>query len=402
MPKVAMRLAGKAKRGLTKRIAFNVTNLTDATCPAGKPRVYIHDSKTPGLALLVTDKGAKSFYLYRRIDGKPERVRIGGFPEVSVEQARRIVATWQGQIASGQNPAIERKTISKSATLLELWERWKSDHAEQRLRRRTIETDESRFMTCFPDWQGRRIASIRESDVRAKHAEIGKIRGHVTANRAIQLLRRLFYFARIEPNPAAKKAVQLFRETTRSRFLQPDELPKLFAALDAEPNETIRDFIYLSLWTGQRRSNVQSMRWDELNLPGGTWTIPAEKTKAHQPIIVHLTAPAMEILNRRHAAKGDSEYILPGRGVSGHLTEPKFAWKAILKRAGVENLTIHDLRRSTASWMAIGGTSLPIIGAALGHKSPTATAVYARLHGSSVAAALDNAVEAMMKAKVGW
>lgn len=394
MPKVAMRIAGKDKRGLTKRVAFNATTLANAACLAGKSRIYIYDSKTPGLALLVTDKGAKSFYLYRRIDGKPERVRIGGFPEVSVEQARRIVATWQGQIASGQNPAIERKTISKSATLGELWERWKSDHAGQRLRQRTIVTDESRFNTCFDDWRGRRISGIRESDVRAKHAEIGKTRGHVTANRAIQLLRRLFYFARIDPNPAAKKAVQLFRETTRSRFLQPDELPKLFAALEAEPNQTIKDFIYLSLWTGQRRSNVQSMRWDELDLTGGAWTIPAEKTKAHQPIIVHLTAPAMEILNRRHG--GESEYVLPGRGVSGHLTEPKFAWKAILKRAGVTNLTIHDLRRSLASWMAIGGTSLPIIGAALGHKSPSATAIYARLHGSAVAASLDNTVKTMV------
>lgn len=396
MPKTAMRLAGKGKRGLTKRIAFTVPTLSAAVCPAGKPRGYLFDSRTPGLAMMVTDKGGKSFYLYRRIDGKPERVRIGGFPEVSVEQARKIVATWQGQIASGQNPAIERKAISRSITLGELWERWKADHARPRLRQSTLVSDESRFTVCFGDWVGRRISTIRESDVRAKHAEIGKTRGHVTANRAIQLLRRLFYFARIDPNPAAGRSVELFRETTRSRFLQPDELPKLFAALESEPNQTIKDFIYLSLWTGQRRSNVQSMRWVELS--GTTWTIPPEKSKSRQPILVHLTPQAMEILNQRRAARGDSEYVLPGRGATGHLTEPKTAWRIILKRAGVENLTIHDLRRSTASWMAIGGTSLPIIGAALGHKSPSATAIYARLHGSAVAQSLDHAVDAMVKA----
>jgi integrase len=219
----------------------------------------------------------------------------------------------------------------------------------------------------------------------------------VTANRAIQLLKRLFNFARIEPNPAAGRAVKYFRESTRDRFLQPAELPRLFRALD-EADELIRDFILLSLFTGQRRSNVQSMRWDEIDLSGRLWTIPGEKTKAHLPISVPLTQAAMDILMRRQSSCVDSPYVFPGDGASGHLVEPKTAWKSIRKRAGIVNLTLHDLRRSMASWMAIRGTSLPIIGKALGHKSPTATAIYSRLTMDPVRHGVDAATAAMLAA----
>ena len=73
----------------------------------------------------------------------------------------------------------------------------------------------------------------------------------------MQLLRRMFNFARITPNPAGNKAVNFFQERPRDRYLLGDELPRFFKALDDEPNETLRDFFYVALWTGARRGNVQ-------------------------------------------------------------------------------------------------------------------------------------------------
>jgi integrase len=78
--------------------------------------------------------------------------------------------------------------------------------------------------------------------------------------------------------------------------------------------------------------------------------------------------------------------------------EPKMAWDRILKRAGIENLRVHDLRRTLGSWQAAAGVSTAIIGKSLGHKSQQATAIYARLNLSPVAAAVDIATSAMMKA----
>jgi len=86
-----------------------------------------------------------------------------------------------------------------------------------------------------------------------------------------------------------------------------------------------------------------------------------------------------------------------GSGATGHYTTPRHAWETLLKRAKLEDLRIHDLRRSMGSWMIIGGTSLPIVGKALGHKTTQPTSIYARLNLDPVRAAMDQAVEAMTR-----
>ncbi len=412
-----MRIAGEGARPLPRKINFTVAALEKLACPAGKERVWVYDSHMRGLAIRLSSKGGKVFYYYRgKVLGRstPLRMKIGPFPDLSIEQARRKAAEHAGEVARGKDPMAERSAIKASDTLRVAFDRWKAKHG---LRKRTLETDESRFDTCFDDWEHRKIGSIKLADVQAKHAELGASNGHVTANRAIQLLRRVLNFARIEPNPAAnpKKNSMWFKERQRDRFVQPAELPALFKSLSEEPNETIRDCLHMALYTGARRSNVQSMAWVELDLQRGIWTIPAEKTKAGESIHIPLVTPALEILNRRKKAQDDARaqaiekgeqqptdppvaYAFPGHGRTGHLVEPKAAWKNILQRAGIKNLTLHDLRRTLGSWQAATGASLPVIGKALGHHDPKATAIYARLQLDPVRAAVEKATSAMLAA----
>ena len=109
---------------------------------------------------------------------------------------------------------------------------------------------------------------------------------------------------------------------------------------------------------------------------------------------IPLGPDVLDILRRRRA-ETSSVFILPGPGAKGHYMEPKRAWETLLKRATLEDLRIHDLRRSMGSWMTIGGTSLPIVGKALGHKTSQATSIYARLNLDPVRAAMESAIEAM-------
>ena len=111
---------------------------------------------------------------------------------------------------------------------------------------------------------------------------------------------------------------------------------------------------------------------------------------------IPLGPDVLEILRRRRA-ESSSLFVLPGPGTKGHYREPKRAWGTLLKRAKLEDLRIHDLRRSMGSWMTIGGASLPIVGKALGHKTSQATSVYARLNLDPVRLAMEQAVEAMVK-----
>jgi integrase len=199
----------------------------------------------------------------------------------------------------------------------------------------------------------------------------------------------------LEANPATR--LRKYTEESRDRFVEADEFPRFWTALEAEPNEKLRDYFKIALFTGQRRGNVLSMRWEDINLDSATWTIPKTKTGKHS---VPLTVAAVEILKRRREeAAEDAVYVFPSRQHGcGHLVEPTPVWRSILKRAGIENLRIHDLRRSMGSWQAITNASLPIIGKTLGHSQAQTTSGYARLSSDPVRAAMETATAAMMDA----
>lgn len=229
-----MRLAEEDEtRALTRRTALTKTLIQGLVCPPDKRAVVVYDNAVNSLCVHVT-KSSKSFYVYRKANGRPIRYKLGSFPELSVEVARKRAIRDLGEIVQGKDPREERRSIRDSITLEELFWRWEKEHAALRHTDKTRRTDKSRFDTCFADWKARKIGVIREPHVRSKHAEIAEERGCVTANRAMQLLRRLFNFARVNPNPAGNKAVNFFQERPRDRYLLGDELPRFFAALDGE------------------------------------------------------------------------------------------------------------------------------------------------------------------------
>ena len=80
------------------------------------------------------------------------------------------------------------------------------------------------------------------------------------------------------------------------------------------------------------------------------------------------------------------------------IVEPKKVWQRILKNASIEDLRLHDLRRTLGSWQARMGASLAIIGKSLNHKSPSATAIYARLDLDPVRDSVEKATNAMFAA----
>jgi integrase len=203
------------------------------------------------------------------------------------------------------------------------------------------------------------------------------------------------------PNPA--HGVQKFQEQSRDRFLSADELGRFLAALDdlATP-ASARDYFTLLLLTGARRNNVRSMRWDDLDLAAATWRIPAEQSKNATPMILPLAPEAVALLEKRKAnVKG--EFVFPSIGLrvkskSGHLDNHYAAWCDVLERAKIDNLHLHDLRRTLGSWLAIGGQSMPVIAKALGHRNTATTAIYARLSIDPVRQGVNAATAAMLNA----
>lgn len=381
-----------------------------------KGRIYHSDIKTPGLFIGVGASGKKSFTLNKRIDGRPERIKIGGYPEMSIENARKRAMELNGQIAVGKNPADTKRFARDEITLSQLFglyiERYAVPH-----NLKTIDAMRAMFDNYLGkldapkkkhgrervkpqgsvDWSAKQISAISSRDVYKLHHDLGTKTGKVVANRVVELLRAMYNRCQVMkiinlPNPA--EGIEPFKEESRDRFLQSDELTRFFSALELEPEQN-RDFFMLTLLTGARKTNVLSMKWDDVDLKHAFWRVPGEVSKNGQPMLIPITTEALNILNRRKAS-ASSTFVFPGDGKLGYMTSPKRSWARITTIAKIDNIRPHDLRRSLGSWMVNTGASIAVIGGALGHKDAKSTEVYARLAIAPVKAAMETAQDAIL------
>jgi integrase len=375
----------------------------DALKPPASGRKIASDSTVRGLGVLVQPTGTKSFFWARRTNGRLVWHTIGNCEDVTLEQARSraseinaAVAKWKDAGCVGPLPLEAPRDKLKLSGVFE-------DYCALYLATKTKNGAAStrwQFESYLSSLASKQLASVTRAEVRDLHARLTDRHGKVTANRTVQLLRRLINWAirtdRFSGENVATK-IELHREARRKRYLQPAELPRLFAALQKEPSRDLRDFVNLALWTGARKSDILSMRWLDVSLADNRWRVP-ETTKTGESYDIALTPEASEILARRQAARASEVWVFPSRGVTGHIVDLKGAWKKLLKRAQITDLTQHDLRRTLGSYQAAQGASLSVIGKSLGHRSLQATAIYAQLNLDPVRESVMSATRAMIAA----
>ena len=368
--------------------------------PVPGKRITVYDEGQKGLCIRVTPAGAKAFYCVRKVEGKVEWVRIGDAAAVTIEAARTRAAEIVNDIARGINPAEQKRIRKAEMAFSDLFSEWVKECKAKG--KKSLGNDERNYRLHLQGIAKKKLSDIERQTIRRLHAKIGTSSGIYQANRVLALTRAVFNFG-IKTldipgliNPAA--GLKMHREESRDRRLHADEMPRFFEALAAEENPDVRDYVMLSLLTGARRSNVLAMHWQEINLERKTWTIPGSKAKAGDSIAVPLTDAAIEVLQSRAETSGAQGWVFPGPGRTGHLVEPKKGWQRLLQRAGIDDLRIHDLRRSLASFQIDAGVSLAVIGKGLGHHSQQTTAVYARLAQDPVADAWQKGTDAILVA----
>jgi integrase len=383
---------------MTALINFTKAYLESLPLPVSG-RVEYQDSKTPGLKIRVTSNNVKTFCVLKRVKGGPPlRTTLGRYPAMSIEQARRQASVVLAEIAEGGNPVEVKRALKAELTFAELFALYFQRHAL--VHKKTGKEDEQRYTQYLQKPLGKKkISAITRDDIATVHLNITSDGHLAVANRVLALLsvvfNRAIEWGITEKNPCFK--IRRNKEVSRERFLQAEELPSFIAALEAEPNYTVRDYIWLSLFSGARQANVLSMRWSEIDFVEGVWHI--KMTKNGTPQNVPLPVPALTLLKKRKKSIGDtSDFVFPGKGVTGHLVEPKKAWAAILLRANITGLRIHDLRRTMGSWQAKTGASLSVIGKSLNHKSIQTTAIYARLDIDPIRVSMNTATSAILKA----
>ncbi|WP_152220527.1 tyrosine-type recombinase/integrase [Pseudomonas sp. SCB32] len=432
------------------KLKFTKTALLAFPLPEAGKRLAIYDTEVPKLAMRITATGTRTFYVIKRAGASIAWVKLGTFPEMTVEQARTEAQKVLGEFATGANPAAARRAIREEPTFAEMFEDFlkkKKKRDGTALGEKTKRDYRDLLRLHLESIKSKKLSHITKQDMKAAHAKATKT-SPAQADKAMAVASSVFNFATdLElfegTNPASR--VQKNPAPSRDRFAQAAELPYLFAAI---AESSLSDFFLLSLLTGARRSNVQEMAWRDLDLDARIWRIGM--TKNGTPQNVTLPPEAVAALRVRKRSTGTSQFVFPGEGKTGHLVEPKKAWAAILLRASLRrllehleslgNLTaeerkqadnqiteapaaaekhyraiaekltvepalydmtdlrIHDLRRTLGSWQAKTGASMAIIGKSLNHKNLQSTAIYARLDLDPVRQSVETATQAMLEA----
>jgi integrase len=185
---------------------------------------------------------------------------------------------------------------------------------------------------------------------------------------------------------------QAGEEKSRDRVLSREELRELWTALhqtgaeDAEGkplprlSKTLNDAFIVMLLTAQRSGEVCRMRWQDVDIESGWWTIPAEASKNHDPHRVPLTAWVLELLKRRKVGGDNNRYVFSNHRHTAVSARAKKAASTLSRGLSFE-FRAHDLRRTASSFMGEAGADRFHIAYVLNHRSVThntVTAIYDR------------------------
>jgi integrase len=374
-------------------------------------RYVVWDGGIPGFGVRVS-QGAKTFVLkYRLAGGRAARVRWATLDRVgviSLEQARTRAREYLGIVAGGEDP-LRRKDLARNApTVGAVADRFLKDHVAVRRKSATLRLYRLAIERHVRPLLGTvAIADVSRADVVRLHHRLRPT--PIMANRVLAVLSKLMNWAEQqafrEPRSNPCRGVEKYREQARRRYLTPEEMKRLGAALRIAErwhamSPTVIAALRLILLTGARVSEILSLRWREVDLARGTLQLPDSKS-GRKTIL--LSEPAVDILAAWPRFTG-SQYVFPGEGhgwrKGKHRVSLADAWTWIRRRARIPDVRIHDLRHTYASVGISSGQTLSVVGALLGHSQAATTQRYAHLMDDPLRAA-SNATGATIAAALG-
>jgi len=362
--------------------------LTDKAVAALKPKPARYEVwEGYGFGVRVTPRGAKSWVLVYRFQGRPRRLTIGTYPAIGLADARIKSNQARKLVELGKDPGaeivVERRAEREADTVAELVDDYLAKWARPR-KRSAGEDERILFKDVVPVWGRSKAKDITRRDVVALLDRIAARGAPIGANRTLAIVRRMFNWGVSRDLVAANPCNQVRgpgEERQRDRVLKASEIAAFWNGLDdAAMSAEVRSALRLLLVTGQRRGEVVSAAWEEIDADNNVWTIPGGRSKNALPHRVPLSRTALDLLRDIRAAAGQSKWLFPSpRGdkpISGPAVD--HALRRCRGSLGLEGVTPHDLRRTAASTMASMGTSRLVVSRILNHVERGVTAVYDR------------------------
>ncbi|MCW9708084.1 tyrosine-type recombinase/integrase [Fodinibius salsisoli] len=337
--------------------------------PAPNKRTEIYDEHTSGLAVRITAKGTKSFVYRYRFNDKVRRFTIGRFPKTSLAEARERAGELERKVSEGIDP-MEAKKARKSKPQPKKFEylanQFKKKHLPT-LKESTQKTYTERIDgEMIPAFKGMAVKNISRGVIIELLEDILDRGSPYQSNRVRAILSSMFSFGVqreiAEYNPV-KTIKPLGKEEKRDRVLEEDEIKKLWEGFGTIKQPTGSLFRMLLL-LGQRLGETRRMKWEHIE--DGIWTIPKELTKAKRTHYLPLPPLALEIIE---SLSNDSPYVFQSPMKDNEpLSSVHSSFNRLQKDLSIDNIRIHDFRRTAATYMAELGTDRTILGKVLNHK----------------------------------
>ena len=386
------------------------TRLTKREADKAAPGTFVWDAELKGFGLRVTVAGTKSFVVqYRTESVRTRRLTLGAYPALTCDQARDLARVALGNVAQGIDPAEERKKARSEPAVSDICDYYLGDYARSNALKANTVSHAKQLLERFaiPEIGKLKVADVKVLDIRRLHGTARDASGRYQANRLLAVLSRVFSLAVEEEHRAGNpcKGVKKFPEDQRTRHLSEEEVGRLLDACDRFDDQNAADAVRLLLFTGARLREVLRAPWSQFDLERGVWEKPSSHTKTKHQHRVELGRPALSVLHRMRSEKPVGTYLFPGRVRSSRKEELprcdlKRPWTSIAHDAGLTDVCLHDLRRTTASFMLCENVSLSVIGQTLGHTQIATTQRYARLHQSAQHDGLNLATERMIGAQM--
>lgn len=355
----------------THKVPFTKPALNNIPHPAsGKRDHYRDDGGTNSnryLVLQVTAT-AKTFYFTRWMQSRGTmRHRIGQWPTISIDQARKRCNQLSVDVDQGIDPMAEkRKQRQVGITLNDAFEQYVEDgtnRAVDPLTKATVGNYRRSMKSHFKTWLTKPAEDVTSEMVEAWYKKATK-ESISSANSAMRAARAVYNY---QQKIANRQQSELFKynpfsghtmakEPARDQCIETSELPQWVKAVEALQSDTTRDYLLLILYTGLRRREAAPLRWPDIDFTKKTLTAKGAtetgKTKNHTIHVIPLSTFMHELLERRRQATNDPDgFVFPGTGKAGYLSEPKKAINSIESNSGIR-CSCHGLRRTFSNFAA--------------------------------------------------
>jgi integrase len=353
----------------------------NASCPFGQRKIDYFDFQQRGFLIEIRSSGRKTYYQrYCDERGRERQFKIGRADVLTTEQARRIGRSILAKALLGENPQARRQELRAIPSLAEFI----SDKYLPFIKtyKRSWCTDETVLRIHVLPSLGR----MAMDEITAEHIVglLARMRADgyaaATSNRVIMIVRYLYNLAAkwrvpgVARNPT--NGIEMGQEAQRNRFLTREEAQQLVAAIGSDENRTAANAILLLMLTGARRNEVTHAKWEHVLWNERKLFVPL--SKSGKPRWIALSGSALSLLNSIERIPGN-EYIFPSPVTGRPSPSLWFPWRRIRARAGLEDVRLHDLRHSFASFLVNEGVSLYVVQALLGHANARTTQRYAHL-----------------------